>query len=240
MLSLMGNEDGRAGHLILIHEGRQNGEGRAGLSHDRNGHGGAHAVLPLLDLEVIQQRDQHILGPDGLGNVAERVDGGSPDALLVRLQHLQQLEADAHPLTRGHELGASVGDATHKVNAVLLHLLVPANTASRLSVGAPCAIRRSVACAAQMSRCDLRLMQLPVPVSLLPCAICLIQLAATIPDAPLLDIQLSCCSEHSNPQSPSTTIKPIRSIGLEMPCLLQAMSLWYLCCWALASFGILN
>ena len=49
----------------------------------------------------------------------------APDALLVRLEHLQQLEADAHPLARGHELGAAVGDAANEVNAVLLHLFVP-------------------------------------------------------------------------------------------------------------------
>ena len=62
------------------------------------------------------------LRPDRLGNVAEGVDGRAPDALLVRLEHLQQLEADAHPLARGHELCAAVRDAPHQVDAVLLHL----------------------------------------------------------------------------------------------------------------------
>ena len=43
------------------------------------------------------------LRPDRLGNVAKRVDCRSADGLLVRLEHLQQLEADAHPLARRHE-----------------------------------------------------------------------------------------------------------------------------------------
>ena len=61
---------------------------------------------------------------DGLGDVAERVDGGAPDGLLVRLEQLQQLEADAHPLARRHVLGSAVGNPPHQVDAVLLHLLV--------------------------------------------------------------------------------------------------------------------
>ncbi len=62
------------------------------------------------------------LRSDGLGDVAERVDGGSADGLLVRLEHVQQLEADAHPLARGHVLVAAVRDAPHQVDHVLLHL----------------------------------------------------------------------------------------------------------------------
>ena len=53
------------------------------------------------------------MGSDGLGDVAEGVDRRPPDGLLVRLQQLQQLEADAHPLAGGHVLGAwggRVGD----------------------------------------------------------------------------------------------------------------------------------
>ena len=36
---------------VLVHESGQHGEGRARLGHDGDGHGRAHAVLPLLDLE---------------------------------------------------------------------------------------------------------------------------------------------------------------------------------------------
>ena len=61
---------------------------------------------------------------DGFGDVAEGVDGGATDRLLVRLEQLQELEADAHPFARRDELGAAVRDSTHQLDAVLLHLLV--------------------------------------------------------------------------------------------------------------------
>ena len=65
------------------------------------------------------------MGSDGLGNVAEGVDGGAANRLLVGLEELEQLEADAHPFAGAHELGAAVGDAAHQLDAVLLHLFVP-------------------------------------------------------------------------------------------------------------------
>mmetsp|Transcript_9557 Transcript_9557/g.28759 ORF Transcript_9557/g.28759 Transcript_9557/m.28759 type:complete len:603 (-) Transcript_9557:2583-4391(-) len=112
-------------HLVLVHEGGQHGEGGTSLGDNGDGDGGAHAVLPLLHLQVVQQRHQHVLRPDGLSDVPERVHRRSPDALLVRLQHLQKLEADAHPLASRDMLCAAVGNAPHQVDAVLLHLLVP-------------------------------------------------------------------------------------------------------------------
>ena len=108
--------------LILIHEGWQHCEGRAGLGHNGDGNSCAHPVLPLLNLEVVQQSDQHILRPNSFGNVAKCVDSGSSDALFVCLQHLQQLKADSHPLSGRHIFRATVSNAAHKVNAVLLHL----------------------------------------------------------------------------------------------------------------------
>ena len=66
------------------------------------------------------------LWANGFGDVAKRVDGGAADGLLVCLQHVQQLKADAHPLARRHVARTPVGDAPHQVNAVLLHLLVSA------------------------------------------------------------------------------------------------------------------
>mmetsp|Transcript_30967 Transcript_30967/g.55423 ORF Transcript_30967/g.55423 Transcript_30967/m.55423 type:complete len:657 (+) Transcript_30967:141-2111(+) len=112
-------------HPVLVHERGQDGEGRAGLRDDGDGDGGAHSVLPLLHLEVVQQRHQHILRPDRLGDVPKRVHRRSADALLVRLEHFEELKANAHPFARGHKLGAAVGDASDEVDAVLLHLLVP-------------------------------------------------------------------------------------------------------------------
>lgn len=62
---------------------------------------------------------------DGASDVAERVDRGAPNGLLVRFEELKQLEANAHPLTRRDHLGAALGDASHQLDAVLLYLLVP-------------------------------------------------------------------------------------------------------------------
>ncbi|RUP50239.1 hypothetical protein BC936DRAFT_139883 [Jimgerdemannia flammicorona] len=41
-------------HAVLVHEGRQDGEGGAGLGYDGDGNGCAHAVLALLYLEVVE------------------------------------------------------------------------------------------------------------------------------------------------------------------------------------------
>lgn len=62
------------------------------------------------------------LRSDGLCDVAKGVDGCSSDCLLVGLQHIQQLEADPHPLTCRHKLVPSVSNAAHQVYTVLLHL----------------------------------------------------------------------------------------------------------------------
>lgn len=65
---------------------------------------------------------EHVLRADGLCDVPEGVHRRPSDGLLVRLQHLQQLEADAHPLASAHVLGPAVGDTPDQVDAVLLHL----------------------------------------------------------------------------------------------------------------------
>mmetsp|Transcript_64871 Transcript_64871/g.127370 ORF Transcript_64871/g.127370 Transcript_64871/m.127370 type:complete len:523 (-) Transcript_64871:1273-2841(-) len=67
---------------------------------------------------------QHVLRADGFRDVPKRVDRGAADRFLVRFQHLQELEADAHPLLGRHVLRSPVRDAPHQVDAVLLHLLV--------------------------------------------------------------------------------------------------------------------
>mmetsp|Transcript_43295 Transcript_43295/g.113771 ORF Transcript_43295/g.113771 Transcript_43295/m.113771 type:complete len:555 (-) Transcript_43295:926-2590(-) len=113
------------GDAVLVHQPGQHGERRARLCDDGDGDGGAHAVLALLYLEVLQQGGEHVLRADGLRNVPKGVDRRPADRLLVCLQHVEQLEADAHPLARGDELGAAVGDAADEVDAVLLHDLVP-------------------------------------------------------------------------------------------------------------------
>ena len=81
------------------------------------GTGGTFLSKPSEDLE-------DILGTQPLGNITERVDGGTTDTLLVRLQEVEKLEADTHPLARGHELGAAVGDAADQVDGCFLDLFV--------------------------------------------------------------------------------------------------------------------
>lgn len=102
-------------HPVLVHQRRQYGERRARLGHDGDGNRRADAVLALLDLQVVQQSDQNVLGADGFSDVAKGVDCGSANALLVRVEHLQELEADSHPLTGWHKLGTSVGYTAHKI-----------------------------------------------------------------------------------------------------------------------------
>eukprot|EP00968_Pinguiococcus_pyrenoidosus_P024619 scaffold4871_cov260-Pinguiococcus_pyrenoidosus.AAC.6 len=114
----------QVGDAVLVHQRRKDGERTARLRHDGNGHGGANAHLALLHLQVAEQGVQDILRPDGLGNVSKRVHRGSANRLLVRLEHLQQLEAYSHPLAGAHVLSAAIGDPSHQVDAVLLHLLV--------------------------------------------------------------------------------------------------------------------
>ena len=50
---------------------------------------------------------------------------GVDTGLLVRLQQLEKLEADPHPLAGGDKLRAAVRNPAHDVDRVLLHLLVP-------------------------------------------------------------------------------------------------------------------
>jgi hypothetical protein len=110
------------GHPVLVHQRRQHGEGRTRFGNDGDGHRGADTVLPLLHLQVVEQGGQHVVRPNGLGDVAKRVDGRSADCFFVRLQQLEQLKADAHPLTSRHVLRTSIRNPTHQVNAVFLHL----------------------------------------------------------------------------------------------------------------------
>lgn len=108
----------------VSHRPRRRQEAREGRGRT-DGDGAADARLAVLDLEVGEEDTQDVLRADGLGDVAERVDGGAPNRLLVRLEEVEQLEADAHPLARRDELCAAVGDAPDEVDRRLLHLLVP-------------------------------------------------------------------------------------------------------------------
>mmetsp|Transcript_21899 Transcript_21899/g.37842 ORF Transcript_21899/g.37842 Transcript_21899/m.37842 type:complete len:241 (-) Transcript_21899:503-1225(-) len=114
----------QVGNPVLVHQGGQHRERRACLSHNGDGDGRADAHLALLYLQVVEQRVQHILRTNGLGDVAKGIHRSSADGFLVCLEQLKQLETDAHPLTGRHLLCAAVCNSAHKVNAVLLHFLV--------------------------------------------------------------------------------------------------------------------
>jgi len=68
-----------------------------------------HSTLPLLNSQVGKKNREHILRSDGLGNVSERVDGGSTNSLLVSFEEVEKLEADSHPLSSGNKLGSTIG-----------------------------------------------------------------------------------------------------------------------------------
>lgn len=90
-----------------------------------DGNGTANTTLPLLHAQVRQEHAQDVLRTDSLGDVAERVDRRSSNRLLVRLEEVEELKADSHPLARRDELGSSVGDTSNEVDRRLLHLFVP-------------------------------------------------------------------------------------------------------------------
>lgn len=103
----------------------------------------ADTTLALLNAEVREKNAEDVLGADGFGDVAERVDGRSSDRLLVRLEEVEELKANTativqcmfdsghtlegdspHPLAGGDELGSAVGDTSDQVDGRLLHLFV--------------------------------------------------------------------------------------------------------------------
>lgn len=135
--------DVQLGCAVLVEDGGNAGEGSTGLSNDgcggaeksasgrrsatrrlTDGDGTADTRLTLLHPQVGEQNTQHILRSDSLGDVTERVDGSTTNGLLVRLEQVEQLETDAHPLASGDELGSTIGDTSDEVNGSLLHLLV--------------------------------------------------------------------------------------------------------------------
>lgn len=75
--------------------------------------------------QVVQKGGENVVRSDGTSDISKGVDRGAPDGLLVRFEQLEQLEADAHPFASRNHLGAALCNATHQLDAVLLHLLVP-------------------------------------------------------------------------------------------------------------------
>ncbi|KAI3477854.1 hypothetical protein L1887_60363 [Cichorium endivia] len=109
---------------ILVEDGRDGGERTARLGHDGDRHRRANTRLSLLHAQIGQKHLQHVRRSDGTRNVAKAVHRSPADGLLVRLEQIQQLKADAHPLARTDKLGALVGDPADEVDARFLHLLV--------------------------------------------------------------------------------------------------------------------
>jgi len=78
------------------------------LRDDRDGDGAADAGLPLLHAQVRKQDRKHVLWTQTLGDVAERVDGRTSDALFVCLEEVKELETDTHPLAGWHKFSATI------------------------------------------------------------------------------------------------------------------------------------
>jgi hypothetical protein len=95
--------------------------GKIGLT---DGDGTADTTLTLLDSQVGEEDAEDVLRTDGLGDVSERVDGSSSNRLLMRLEEVEELEANSHPLSGRDELGSSIGDTSNQVDGRLLYLLV--------------------------------------------------------------------------------------------------------------------
>ena len=76
----------RGTHLVLIHQRRQHGEGRAGLCHDGDRHSGAHAVLTLLHLRASSKGEG---GETAALQACRRDARAGTHAVLARL-HLQR------------------------------------------------------------------------------------------------------------------------------------------------------
>ncbi|GIX65610.1 uncharacterized protein BcabD6B2_50450 [Babesia caballi] len=111
-------------HAVLRHQRWQHRVRQASLGHNCNCDSRAEAQLPLLHPQVVEQRRHHVVGADGPRDVAERVHSGAADALLVGLEQLQQVEADAVPLLGRDQVPSPVRDAAHQLNHVFLHLFV--------------------------------------------------------------------------------------------------------------------
>ena len=59
-------------NTVLVHESRDDGKGGAGFCDDGNGYCGADTILPLLDLEIVEESSQHILRSGERGGERER------------------------------------------------------------------------------------------------------------------------------------------------------------------------
>ena len=98
------------------------------LRDDSDSNGTAHTILHA---QVREEDLEGVLRTQNLGNVAERVNCRTSNALLVRLEQVEQLETDKHPLSRGYKLGTTISDMTDQVDGGLLHLLVSVTTKDR-------------------------------------------------------------------------------------------------------------
>ena len=61
---------------------------------------------------IVKKQIAH-LRADGLRNIAKGIDRGTSNRLLPCLQHIKELEADAHPLFGGNKFRAAIRDASY-------------------------------------------------------------------------------------------------------------------------------
>mmetsp|Transcript_7468 Transcript_7468/g.20382 ORF Transcript_7468/g.20382 Transcript_7468/m.20382 type:complete len:356 (-) Transcript_7468:1799-2866(-) len=110
---------------VLVHQRGDDGEGRAALRDDGNGHRRADPVLSVLDLEIVEKGHKHVLWSDRLRDVPKCGNRCASNRLAGRAKHIQELEADAHPLFGVDLVGRAVRDRADELDGLLLHLVVP-------------------------------------------------------------------------------------------------------------------
>mmetsp|Transcript_13708 Transcript_13708/g.31624 ORF Transcript_13708/g.31624 Transcript_13708/m.31624 type:complete len:219 (-) Transcript_13708:2931-3587(-) len=93
---------------IFIQQRWEDSEGPTSLRNNSDCNRCAYTILPFLYFQVIEKHRQNVLRANGLGDVAEGIDSGTTNGLLVCLEHVQKLEADTHPFLGGYKLCSPV------------------------------------------------------------------------------------------------------------------------------------
>ena len=116
--------DVQLGRAVFIKNGRQTCEGPARFGDNRNRDRRTHTALSFLDTKVGQKHLQDILWSNRSRNVPKAVNCRTSHSLLMCLQQIEQLKANAHPLTRTHKLGTTVSNTANEVDTRFLYPLM--------------------------------------------------------------------------------------------------------------------
>lgn len=87
-------------HSVFVHQGWQDSKGSTSLCNHCNGHRGADSHLPLLNLQIVDESDEHIRRAYRLGNKAQGVDCVSSRLFVLAQEQIEQVHADSDPFFR--------------------------------------------------------------------------------------------------------------------------------------------